>query len=58
LFAGSQAWQPDGRIILIFTDPRTDQGGIVAPIVWWHADSGSRNGCELPPANREPLRRA
>ena len=35
----------DGRINMIATDPRTDQGATVARIVWWSADPACANGC-------------
>ncbi len=35
----------EGRINMIATDPRTDQGGTVARIVWWSADPACQNGC-------------
>lgn len=35
----------DGRINMIATDPRTDQGGSVARITWWSADPACANGC-------------
>lgn len=35
----------DGRINMIATDPRTDQGATVARIVWWSADPACQNGC-------------
>jgi predicted deacylase len=35
----------DGRINMIATDPRTDQGGSVARITWWSPDPACANGC-------------
>lgn len=35
----------DGRISMVATDPRTDQGGTVARIVWWSPDPACQNGC-------------
>lgn len=35
----------DGRINMITTDPRVDQGSTVARIVWWSADPACANGC-------------
>jgi hypothetical protein len=34
-----------GRINMVATDPRIDQGGTVARIVWWSADPVCSNGC-------------
>ncbi|WP_353218493.1 succinylglutamate desuccinylase/aspartoacylase family protein [Sandarakinorhabdus sp.] len=35
----------DGRINMIATDPRIDQGGTIARIVWWSTDPACTNGC-------------
>ena len=35
----------DGRINMITTDPRVDQGSTIARIVWWSADPACQNGC-------------
>ncbi|MEN9933057.1 MAG: hypothetical protein RIS17_1630, partial [Pseudomonadota bacterium] len=35
----------DGRINMIATDPRVEQGSTVARIVWWSADPACANGC-------------
>lgn len=35
----------DGRINMVATDPRIDQGGTLARIVWWSADPACSNGC-------------
>lgn len=35
----------DGRINMVATDPRVDQGGTVARIVWWSPDPACTNGC-------------
>lgn len=35
----------EGRINMIATDPRTDQGGTIARIVWWSPDPACVNGC-------------
>ncbi|WP_439547532.1 succinylglutamate desuccinylase/aspartoacylase family protein [Sandarakinorhabdus sp.] len=35
----------EGRINMIATDPRTDQGGTIARIVWWSPDPVCANGC-------------
>jgi len=35
----------DGRINMIATDPRTDQGASVARITWWSPDPACTNGC-------------
>jgi uncharacterized protein len=35
----------DGRIAMIATDPRTDQGGSVARITWWSPEPRCENGC-------------
>ena len=35
----------DGRINMVATDPRTDQGGTIARIVWWSPDPACQNGC-------------
>lgn len=34
-----------GRINMVATDPRIDQGGTVARIVWWSPDPACTNGC-------------
>ncbi len=35
----------EGRINMIATDPRTDQGSSVARVVWWSTDPACQNGC-------------
>ncbi|OYQ25341.1 hypothetical protein CHU93_13890 [Sandarakinorhabdus cyanobacteriorum] len=35
----------DGRISMIATDPRTDQGASIARITWWSPDPACANGC-------------
>ncbi len=35
----------EGRINMVATDPRTDQGGTVARIVWWSPAATCENGC-------------
>jgi uncharacterized protein len=35
----------DGRISMVATDPRTDQGGTIARIVWWSPAPACENGC-------------
>jgi uncharacterized protein len=35
----------EGRITMIATDPRTDQGSTLARITWWSPDPACANGC-------------